>query len=140
MAKELLFSVTKDDCDWSFTRGTGTGGQKKNKTSSAVYCVHKASGARGYSEATRSQLQNRQDAFKKMAESETFKKWHKIETARRTGKLLDIESIVEEQMKQIKLEIKQDGKWVEVKELPEESSLNTSGESLWEKSLGSTTL
>lgn len=26
-----LFSVTAQDCDWSYTRGTGAGGQKKIK-------------------------------------------------------------------------------------------------------------
>ena len=29
--KELLFSVTAADCDWSYTKGTGAGGQKKTK-------------------------------------------------------------------------------------------------------------
>lgn len=119
--KELLFSVTKDDCEWSYTRGTGAGGQKKNKTSSAVHCTHRLSGAHGYSENTRSQLHNRQDAFKKMVETETFKKWHRIETSRRLGKLIDIEQEIDRQMKQIKLEIKQDGKWIEVEELPNEN-------------------
>lgn len=118
----LLFSVTKDDCDWSYTRGTGTGGQKKNKTSSAVHCTHKASGAHGYSEASRSQLQNRKDAFRKMVESETFRKWHKLEVARKLGQLIDIDEEVDRQMKQIKLEVKVDGKWTEV---PLDSPLNT---------------
>lgn len=120
--KELLFSVTKDDCDWSYTRGTGSGGQKKNKTSSAVHCTHRDSGAHGYSETSRSQLQNRQDAFGKMIATETFKKWHKIECARRTGMLADIDQVVDEQMKKIKVEVRQNGKWVD------ESSLNTSEE------------
>ena len=43
--RQLLFSVTANDCDWSYTRGTGNGGQKKNKTNSAVHCKHRASGA-----------------------------------------------------------------------------------------------
>nr|WP_298657373.1 peptide chain release factor-like protein [uncultured Flavobacterium sp.] len=63
--KELLFSVTKEDCDWSYTKGTGSGGQKRNKTSSAVHCTHRESGAKGYSEASRSQLDNKRDAFLK---------------------------------------------------------------------------
>ena len=58
-----LFSVTAQDCEWSYTRGTGAGGQKRNKTSSAVHCTHRASGAHGYSESSRSQLDNRRDAF-----------------------------------------------------------------------------
>ena len=32
MAKELLFSVTKDDFDWDYFRAGGKGGQHQNKT------------------------------------------------------------------------------------------------------------
>ncbi len=114
--RQLLFSVTKDDCDWSYTRGTGTGGQKRNKTSSAVHCKHRASGAKGYSEASRSQLDNKREAFVKMCQTETFKKWHKLETLRRTGMMDQIDRKVAEELTKIKLEIRIDGRWTEVKE------------------------
>ena len=42
MSKELLFSVTAADCDWQYIRGTGPGGQKRNKTETKVRCVHRA--------------------------------------------------------------------------------------------------
>lgn len=113
--KQLLFSVTASDCVWSYTKGTGAGGQKRNKTSSAVHCTHKASGAAGYSEASRSQHENKRDAFLKMIETDKFKKWHKIECMRRNGVLEDIERKVEELMRphNLKVEMKQEGKWVE---------------------------
>lgn len=115
MTKELLFSVTAADCEWSYTRGTGKGGQKKNKTSSAVHCMHRPSGAHGYSEASRSQLDNKREAFRKMAESKEFKNWHRIETARRTGQLLEIEDTVNREMNRIRVEVKDDkGRWTEV--------------------------
>lgn len=116
MSKQLLFSVTKDDCDWSYTRGTGNGGQKKNKTASAVHCKHRASGAKGYSEASRSQLENKRDAFVKMCNTEAFKQWHKLETLRRTGMMNQIDRKVAEELTKIKLEIRVDGKWTEVQE------------------------
>ena len=50
MGKTLLFSVTAGDCKWDYYRGTGSGGQKKNKTSNCVRCTHTASGAVGKSE------------------------------------------------------------------------------------------
>lgn len=110
--RELLFTVTKDDCRWDYTRGRGAGGQKRNKTSSAVRCTHKESGAVGYAEDERSQLQNRRLAFERMANSKEFKTWHKLEVARRTGLLEGIEREVERQMKNIKVEIKDDkGLW-----------------------------
>ncbi len=113
--KELLFSVTANDCEWSYTKGTGCGGQKKNKTASAVHCIHRPSGARGYSEASRSQLDNRRDAFQKMAESKEFKKWHHLETLRRNGKMAQIEEEVKREMRKIRVEVKdEEGRWMEV--------------------------
>ena len=111
--KKLLFSVTSNDCEWSYTKGTGSGGQKKNKTSSAVHCMHRPSGAHGYSEASRSQLDNKKEAFQKMANTEEFKNWHRLETNRRTGVQAEIERTVEQQMKKVKVEIREDGKWAE---------------------------
>src|SRR5687767_11457128 len=109
MSKEILFSVTAADCDWKFTKGSGPGGQKKNKTSSAVYCIHRASGAQGYSEATRSQHLNKREAFVKMANSDVFKKWHKLETLRRLGTLYEIEAKVDYELcHNTKIEYKKD--------------------------------
>lgn len=116
MVKELLFSITANDCYWSYTKGTGSGGQKKNKTSSAVHCTHIDSGAHAFSQDGRSQLHNRQDAFKKMVNSQKFQNWLKLEVAKKHKEYVDINEVVEEQMKHIRVEIKQDGKWVEWKE------------------------
>lgn len=114
--RKLLFSVTKDDCEWSYTKGTGAGGQKRNKTSSAVHCFHRPSGAHGYSESSRSQLDNRRDAFVKMSKSEEFQTWHRLEVLRRVGTLDQIDRTVEQELRKIKIEIRVDGKWHEVKE------------------------
>lgn len=113
--KKLLFSVTKDDCVWSYTKGTGAGGQKRNKTSNAVHCIHKPSGARGYSEESRSQLENRKDAFIKMINTHEFKKWHRIETMKKTGELKKIDEYAENELKNTKIEVKDNnGNWLEV--------------------------
>lgn len=115
--KELLFTVDSGQCEWSYTKGTGAGGQKKNKTSSAVHCHHRPSGAHGYSEESRSQHDNKRSAFLKMAETEEFKKWHQIEVWRRLGVLEQIEKAVQDGMnpRHLKLEVKsEDGRWVQV--------------------------
>jgi len=114
--KKLLFSVTAKDCEWSYTKGTGAGGQKRNKTSSAVHCHHVPSNARGYSEASRSQLDNKRDAFIKMANTKEFKEWHRMETMRRLGVINEIDHVVERELSKIKLEVRIDGVWTEVKE------------------------
>ena len=118
--KELLFSITKKDCDWQFIRGTGKGGQKRNKTSNAVRCTHRDSGAVGFADDTRSQIQNRRLAFERMAKDPVFRNWHRLETARRTGEARRIEEEanreVDRQMKAIKIEVIEDGNWKEVRE------------------------
>lgn len=112
--RELLFSVTKEDCRWDYFRCPGKGGQKVNKTSSGVRCTHKASGAVGQSCDERSQHINKRLAFERMVETKEFKQWHRMEVARRTGQLERAEDKVAKEMCNIKVEIQQNGKWTEV--------------------------
>lgn len=114
MTKELLFSVTANDCRFDYYRGSGKGGQKRNKTCSAVRCTHLASGAVGQSDDTRSQHRNKQIAFGRMAETKEFKTWHKMEVARRSGELEEIEAKVDrEMMMNVKVEKRENGLWVD---------------------------
>jgi hypothetical protein len=78
--------------------------------------MHRPSGAHGYSEESRSQLDNRKTAFAQMANSKEFKKWHHMETLRRTGEAARIDAEVERELKKVKLEVRVDGKWTEVTE------------------------
>ena len=114
MTSTLLFSVTANDCDFECSRGTGKGGQKRNKTSTKVRCVHRASGAAGISDDTRSQHQNKRIAFRRMAESKEFVAWHKMEIARRMGREKQAEEAVERAMapRNLVVEGKVDGRWV----------------------------
>ena len=120
MTKEILFSVTAKDCDWDYYRGSGKGGQKKNTCSNCVRCTHRESGATAYSEDGRSQRHNKEQAFGKMARSEKFQTWLRLERAKREGLLVDVESAVEKQMnpKNIKTEVKdENGKWIGEKQI-----------------------
>lgn len=118
--REILFSVTAADCNWEYMRGTGPGGQKRNKTESKVRCTHRASGAVGESDETRSQHDNRRLAFRKMAETKEFKLWHRLEVGRRTGEKIDLDQQVENMMRErnLKVEGRVDGKWVPIEEAP----------------------
>lgn len=116
--KELLFSVTIKDCDIQAFRGSGAGGQKRNKTSSGQRIVHRASGAVGQASDAREQHLNKRNAFLRMLNTDTFKKWHKVETARRCKQKMeepiDVDKLVDEQMKpgNIKVEVKNnEGDW-----------------------------
>ena len=114
MMKSTLFSLTEKDFEFTYSCGSGPGGQKRNKTSSKVRCFHRPSGAEGVSDETRSQHQNKKLAFKKMADSDKFQKWIRHEIARVTGQLKEIEEKVEYELKHnILVEVKDEqGKWV----------------------------
>ncbi len=83
--RELLFSVTQKDLVFQTFRAGGKGGSNANKTSMGVRFVHPPSGAVGESREERSQLQNKRNAFNRLARSPKFQAWLKLETARRNG-------------------------------------------------------
>ena len=112
--KKPILTVTIKDCEVQYYRGHGPGGQKKNKTYSAVRVIHQPAGARGESQESRSQDENRKLAFKRMAESSKFKLWIKMESLRKIGVLMDIEKNVDKMMRpeNLVVEVQEDGRWV----------------------------
>jgi protein subunit release factor B len=113
--REILFSVTLDDCDVQTFRSGGKGGQNVNKRDTGVRIVHKESGAVGQATDERSQLQNKKLAFKRMVANPKFQWW--VEQKRRemeTGKTT--EQVVAEMMaeKNLRTEVHDDkGRWIE---------------------------
>jgi len=113
MTKELLFSITAADCRFDYYRGSGAGGQHRNKTDSACRCTHEASGAVGQAEDTRSQHKNKRLAFVRMAATSKFRAWMRLEIARRTGALRQAEERVDQEMRtNIRVEVQENGRWV----------------------------
>lgn len=96
MNRELLFSVTAADCEWEYFRGSGKGGQKRNKTSNACRCRHRPSEAVGTAQDGRSQRQNRVAAFRRMSETPEFRRWHRVEVSRRIGRPEPTQQPIEE--------------------------------------------
>jgi protein subunit release factor A len=78
------------------------------KTSSGIRIIHVASGAVGQATDTRSQNENRQIAFKRLAESDKFVRWVRAQA-------FDLEQRVEKALRphNIKVEVKENGRWVE---------------------------
>lgn len=113
--KEPLLSITIKDFDVTYSRGSGKGGQKRNKTETKVRFFHPESKAEGISDDTRSQHQNKKIAFRRCVDDKKFQNWIKIETSRALGKLQDIEDTVDAMMKDIKVEGKENGKWTPIK-------------------------
>jgi len=113
--RQLLFSVTLADCRVETFRAGGKGGQHQNKTESGVRIRHLASGAVGECREHRSQHQNKKIAFLRMIQSEKFRKWHRLECARRLGRLAEIEREVERMMRpeNLRVEVRVNGRWVD---------------------------
>ncbi len=115
MTREVLFSVTRMDLVFEYFSGTGAGGQHRNKCQNSCRCKHPPSGAVGLSQEERSKEQNTRRAFRRMVESPPFQAWVRLEAARRTGALEEIERRVDRQMSEVRVEVHDDaGHWVEV--------------------------
>ncbi len=69
LAESAACSITLDarDLAWRATRGSGAGGQKRNKTSSAIDLVHVPTGVSVHCETERSQHRNRSLARERLA-------------------------------------------------------------------------
>jgi protein subunit release factor B len=119
MEKKLLFTLSKDRGDFAieYYNGMGNGGQNRNKVAAACRIHHPKSGAMAICQEERSQKANRERAFTRLVKTPVFQKWLRIETARRSGELDDIDRKVNEAMKQVKVEVHDEkGWWREAKE------------------------
>jgi protein subunit release factor B len=112
--REKLFSITAEDCEFKPLKGSGAGGQKRNKTESGMRCTHIKSGAVAECEEHREQSRNKREAFRKMSETPEFKKWLDLEIKRKSGELAIIEQEVEQSLRKTKIEVKdENGRWID---------------------------
>jgi hypothetical protein len=105
--REKLFTLTKKDFEVQTFRGSGPGGQHRNKTDSAVRIIHKESGASAESQTSRSQRSNKKVAFERLSKTPKFKLWlskriHNLPTSPEEIEILDKDIITEFQV---------EGKW-----------------------------
>lgn len=113
---QMILSLSKEKGDFVVKpfKGSGKGGQKRNKTMSACRIIHPASGAVSECQEERSYEQNKKKAFRRLLEKPEFKLWHKLQVAKKLGLLADIEDDVEKAMaeKNLKIEVMENGHWV----------------------------
>ena len=115
--KELLFSVTKKDFIIEPYKGSGKGGQHRNKTMSCCRIKHPESGAVAQACEDRDFHRNRKVAFRRLVNSDKFQNWRKrvasdiLHNKKETEKLVD--KLVEESMipDNIRVETLINGKW-----------------------------
>ncbi len=65
--KKLIYSATKKDFDVQYFIASGPGGQHRNKTETACRIKHIPSGLVSESSDHKSQIQNKREAFRKLA-------------------------------------------------------------------------
>lgn len=115
--RELLFSVTKDDLDIDWFSGTGCGGQYRNKHQNCCRIRHKDSRAIATGQSQRDRPSNLKEAMENLVKTPAFQSWIKVKTSEVTGEQAEIEAKVEEAMRHLKFEVKdENGKWKEVNE------------------------
>jgi hypothetical protein len=83
--RELLFRVTAKDFEETHVRGSGPGGQHRNKTSTGVRLRHRASGAVAEATEHKSQEQNRREAWKRVRDTPEWKVWFRDMVATTSG-------------------------------------------------------
>jgi len=116
--KKLLFTLSKANGDFIVQpfKGSGNGGQKRNKTMSACRITHPASGTVSECQEERSFIQNKKKAFERLLEKESFKKWYKLEYSKRSGTYALMEEQVNKAMADENLLIEgiENDKWVKL--------------------------
>ena len=108
--KTLLFSITKKDLDIQTFRSGGKGGQHQNKRDTGVRIMHRESGAVGEARDSKSQAQNKVNAFRRMVDSKEFKCWHKLKTSELMNKTT-VTQLVDEAMTPENLKVEVEGEF-----------------------------
>lgn len=115
--KEKIFSLTKKDFEVQTFRSGGKGGQNQNKRDTGVRIIHRPSGAVGESREERTQGPNKKLAFAKLTRSFKFRIWLNKKIFDLTHDEKETKRQIDNDMKpdNLKVEYKEDGKWVESK-------------------------
>ena len=113
--RELLMTITRKDFAETHIRGTGPGGQHRNKSHTGVRLQHAQSGVTTEATDSRHQEQNRREAFRKMAAHPEFVRW----VHNRALDLMGVRTVDERvadtmRPENIRTQVRRDGKWVDV--------------------------
>ena len=134
MKRELLFSITKKDFKVDYFSGTGKGGQYRNKHQNCVRLHHPESGVIVTGQSYRERQANIKEAFGNLINNAKFKLWynrkaHEILSGKR------IKDTVEKMMRpeNLRIEVKNDGKWIEIPQCSKEADCKFVGGAFGER-------
>ena len=104
-----LLTLTKKDFIVTYYSGSGAGGQHRNKHQNCCRIRHDESGVTGLCADSKSRIQNKKTAFKRLTDNPKFKSWLKIKSIHEE----EIQVLVKEAMRpdNLKVEIFKKGKW-----------------------------
>lgn len=97
---EPLLRLTRRDFEVTWFRGSGGGGQHRNKHANCCRIRHPASGVSATGQSSRSREQNKRDAFRALRSHPTFVAWYN----RKIAEALDGETIAERVERDMRLE------------------------------------
>lgn len=103
--RKILTLIPGKDFFLQATKGSGPGGQNRNKNSTAIILTHPASGVVIRASEHKSQLQNKKAALKRLIQSDRFKIWLRMETAARELGYANLEAKVDEMISERNLKI-----------------------------------
>jgi protein subunit release factor B len=115
-AKERVTILSIKDLDVSYFCGSGAGGQARNKVASGVQMRHEESGAIGRASDSRSQHDNKAEAFRRLCADPRMKFWlaKKVQEVR-LGETVEASIARDTKAENLKYEIKNaKGQWEEV--------------------------
>lgn len=123
--KTEVLKIIIADLRWDFFRGSGKGGQKRNKTDNCARCTHEASQATGKAEDGRSKEQNKKRALERLISTKLFREWAEAQVSQRLGNKRNISISLKEKSIVIYDEGQYfDPKRKEVKRLPVQKDKN----------------
>ena len=120
--KDLIFSVTKKDLKITYFSGSGAGGQHRNRHNNCVRIHHIETGVTVQATESKSLIQNKTLAFKRLVGNKKFNSWLNVTASFMLQDGKTIGDKVEEDMRDenLKVEKKVDKKWVDVNYVIEE--------------------
>ncbi len=111
--RELLFSVTRKDLEIEPFRGSGNGGQNRNKRDTACRIRHRPSGTVVEAQEHRTFDRNRKAAFLRMSAHPKFRAWMVKRTAEAMGEQSIERKVIESmELENLLVEVREHGRWV----------------------------